>query len=336
MTAKKFWVYFLIMLLTIYPASASGISLNRWVLNVTMHDDGLVEEVIQSEIENGGSSPLDGLSFVVPASGVTMVYDFDHTYSFTGLVVEQQTVPGGVKVNINFNKSIDAGNKWDGRIGFIAEKWAVKDGSNYSIEIPFEAPEALVSGKSTPIEVPEDADIRVQVFLPKSVEVTNVTPKPFRILFQFDHMVPTWSSDKLHIGDTIRTKGSYSDILDKIVKTDEKTRDLSVRIKEAKAQGKDVSEAEMHLANAENYNTNQALGAFWKNNYSEVLSFVGYANDELQKAENNLVSVSSMDAGKTSGTTKATETTGSKAAPLPGAPVLIIILIAAFLFSRKK
>ncbi len=88
-----------------------------------------------------------------------------------------------------------------------------------SIEIPVDTPRAIVSGKDMPIYVSPDADIRGQVFLPAAVEVTSVTPKPFKILFQFDHMVPTGSPDTLHTGETIRIKSSFSDVLNEIVKT---------------------------------------------------------------------------------------------------------------------
>jgi len=333
MPANKFFVYALIILLTVYPAYAAELSLNRWVLNVTLHDDGLVEEVIQAEIENGGSSSLDGFSFTVPASHVTMIYDFDHTASFTGQVVDLQTVSGKTKITINFNNSIEAGKKWDGRIGFIAENWASKQGSNYSIDIPIEAPQAIVSGKGTAMSVPTDADIRTQVFFPKAVEVTYVNPQPFRILFQYGHMVPTWSSDKLHIGDKISIKGSYSDTLNKIVENDDKIRSLSSLIKEAKAQGRDVSEAEGHLKNAEDYNTNQALTSFWKNEDSVALEYVGYAKDELSKAEAGL----SVKADMT-GTPITTSKTAEENKKTPGfeAFVLVSIILATFLIMKKR
>lgn len=330
MNAKRFLIYFLILLITAYPASAGGVSLNRWVLNVTLHDDGLVDEATQIEIENTGSSPLDGFSFVVPASAVTMVYDFDHTSSFTGQTVEQQAVPGGVKIIINFNRSVETGKKWSGRVGFTAEKWAVKEGSDYSIDIPVRAPQAVVSGKNIEMSVPADADIRSQVFLPKAVEVTSITPKPFRILFQFNHMVPTWTSDKLHLGDTISIKGSFSDVLSKIVETDEKSREINARIKAAKNQGIDVSEAEAHLRNAEDYNTNQALQSYWKKDNTVALQYVGYANDELKLAESSL-----SVPGKTESPPEETAAEGKKT-PGFGAAGMILVLLVSFAVKKKK
>ncbi|VVB84888.1 Uncharacterised protein [uncultured archaeon] len=331
MAAKKFFVYLLIILLTVYPASAESISVNRWVLNVTLHDDGLVEEVIQAEIENGGSSDLHGFSFTVPASQVTMIYDFDHTASFTGQVVELQTVSGKTKITINFNDSIPGGKKWDGRIGFTAENWAVKQGSDYSIDIPIEAPQAIVSGKGTAMSVSADADIRTQVFFPKAVEVTSINPAPFRILFQYGHMVPTYSSDKLHVGDTISIKGSYSDTLNKIVGNDDLIRSLSTSIKQAKAQGKDVSEAEAHLKNAEDYNTNQALASFWKKDNAAALEYVGYAKDELSKAEASLK-------GEVKETPQPTSGTEGESKKTPGfeAFVLVFITMATFHIMKKR
>ncbi len=327
MTAKKFLVFFLILMLTASPVLAGDVTLNRWVLNVTVHDDGVVEELIQAEIDNGGSFPLDGFSFIVPATAVTMIYDFSHTQSFTGMVVDQQTVPGGVKVTVNFNSSVDAGKNWDGRIGFTAQNWALKDGSNYSINIPVNAPQAIVSGQPTNIAASEDADIRSQVFLPESVEVTSVTPKPFRILFQFDKMVPTWSPDTLHLGDTISIKGSFSNVLSKIVETDKKWRELKSRINETEGKGVNVSEAKEYLNNAEDYNTNVALQSYWEKNYTAALQFNGYANDELKLAENSLSSPEK--------TTLPAETAQAKQTPGFEIAGLILVLLISRMVRKK-
>ncbi len=329
MTKKKFLIYFLILLVTAYPASAGDVSLNRWVLNVTLHDDGLVEEVIQVETENAGSSPLDGFSFVVPASKVTISSDDIVSIPATGQEVKQQTVLDGVKMDVNFNVPVEAGKKWNGRISLKAENWAVKEGSNYSIDIPIKAPQAIVAGKSIEMAVPPDAEIRSQVFLPRSVEVTSVKPQPFRILFQYDHMVPTWSPDKLHIGDTISIKSTYSSVLNKIVETDEKLRELKARIDKTEREGRDVLEAEAHLKNAEDYNINQALQSFWKKDNAGALEFNGYANNELKLAESSLSAP-----GKTE--TPPAETAQSNKTPAVGAAGLILILLISFVVNRKK
>ncbi len=328
MTIKRFFIYFLIMLISAYPVSAADLSLNRWVLNVTLHDDGTVEEVIQSEIDNSGSLPLDGLSFVVPASGVTMIYDFSHTMSFTGMTDNEQAVPGGTKITLNFNSSVESGNKWDGRIGFIAQNWAVKEGSNYSIDIPILAPQAIVGGKNINLSIPSDADIRSQVFLPPAVEVVSVTPKPFRILFQFDQIVPTWSPETLHAGDVIHIKGSFSNVLNKIVQTDVKWRALKAQIDKAKAQGMDVSEAETHLKNAEDYNTNQALASYWKGDSKAALEFNGYANDELNQTEKSLSAPRATESPQNA-------TGGSDKSPGFGVAGLILALLIYSIIKRK-
>lgn len=328
MIAKRIFIYFLILLITAYPVSAGEVSLNRWVLNVTLQDDGLVEDTIQTEIENSGSLPLEGVSFVVPASKVTISNDDIVSIPATGQEVTQQTVQNGVKININFNMPVEAGKKWNGRISFKVENWAVKEGQNYSIEIPVKAPQAIVAGKNIDLSVPGEAEIRSQVFLPKSVEVTSVTPKPFRILFQYDQMVPTWSPDNLHIGDVIRIKGSYSEILSKIVETDEKIRSLSAGIKAAKAQGIDVSEADAHLKNAENYTTKEALQSYWKKD-NTVAQYVGYANDELKLAENSLSAPGKSE-------TPPAETAESKKTPWIGTGGLILILLMSFVIIKKK
>ncbi len=284
---KKIIVYFLILLLTAYPASAGDVSLNRWVLNVTLDDNGLVEEVIQAEIQNSDSSQLEGISFFVPSSKVTIIYDFSHTFSSYGQTAQQQTVTGGTMINLNFNQSVKSGDKWSGRIGFTAENIAIKEGSDYSLNIAVDAPQVIVSGKNVRISVAPDADIRGQVFLPKSYEIISVEPAPFRQLFQYGRMVPTWTPEKLHIGDTIRIKASYSDVLAKIVDNDDRARKFKTSIKEAKDAGKDVSAAELHLSNA-NENNNKAFASFGGKDYSTASQYAGYANDELIKTENSL------------------------------------------------
>jgi len=289
--------------------------------------------VIQVEIENGGSSPLDGFSFVVPASAVKIDSEQIMSIPATGQTAKQQTVPGGVKININFDKPLDAGTDWNGRIDLTAEKWAVKEGSNYSIDIPVEAPEAIVSGKDTPMSVPPDAEIRSQVFLPKGVTATSVEPsvdvtskKPaYKKLLQFDHVVLTWF--QLHIGDIIKVQGSFSDVLMQIVSTDEKWRELKTQINNAKAQGVDVSEAETHLKNAEDYNINQALQSFWKNDNKVAFEYVGYANDELKLAESSLAA-----AGRTEIPPEKTESKKTPAIGLAGAIAMLLISFMA----RKK
>ncbi|MCX9025700.1 MAG: hypothetical protein OIN85_06340 [Candidatus Methanoperedens sp.] len=334
MTTRKILVFFLILMLTASPVLAGDVTLNRWVLNVTLHDDGLVEEVIQAEIDNGGSLPLGGFSFIVPASAVTMIYDFSHTQSFTGMVVDQQSVPGGVKVTVNFNSSIETGKNWDGRIGFTAQNWAVKEGSDYSIIIPVKAPQAIVAGKETEISVPLDSEIRSQVFLPKGVTATSVdvkssASKPYKKLLQFEYVVLTWF--QLNNGDIVSIKGSFSEVLMKIVDNDAKYRELSTRIKNAKEQGLNVSDAQTHLNNAEDYNNNQALQSFWKGDTTVALQYAAYANDELKLAENSLSSPEK--------TTLPAETAqGAQSQKSPGFEIagLILILLISRTVQRKK
>lgn len=335
MIEKQFFTYFLIILVTAYPASAGDVtSLNRWVLNVTLTDTGAVEEVIQTELENTGSSPLDGFSFVVPASKVIISSGDIASIPATGQEVSQQPVSDGIRININFNTPVEVGKKWDGRISLKAENWAVKEGSSYSVDIPVKAPQAIVGGKNIDFTIPAEAEIRGQVFLPEGVTATAVEPsidaaskKPaYKKLLQFDHVVLTWF--QLHIGDVIHVKGSFSDVLKQIVVTDKKSRELSARIKAAKAQGRDVSEAETHLANATDYNNDHALNAFWEKKDSDALRLVGYANDELKLAENSLSAP-----GKTE---VPLETAESKKTPAVGAAGLLLILLISFVVKKKK
>jgi len=314
---KKILVYFLILLLVADPASAGEVSLTRWVLNVTLDESGIVEEVIQVEIQNAGSLPLDGISFIVPSSTVTMIYDFSHTFSSYGQTGQQQAVSGGTRVDLSFNQSVKPGDKWSGRIGYTAENMAVKVGSDYSLDLLVDAPQAIVSGKNVVLSITPDADIRAQVFLPRSYELTSVQPDPFRKLFQYGRMVPTWTPEKLHIGDTIRIKSSYSDVLAKIVNNDDRARKLKADIKDAKDAGKIVQDAETYLANG-NENNNKAFASFGGKDYSVALQYAGYSKDELTKAENSLIGSTAK------ATPKATEKTPGFEAYIFGFALLLL------------
>lgn len=327
MMAKKLVVYFLILLLTAYPASAEEVSLNRWVLNVTLNENGIVDMIIQVELKNSGTSNLDGFSFVVPVSvtidndqstGVTM--DDTGGMKFNSPDVKQQTVTGGTNIIVSFEKPIEPGKIWNGRIGYRTEKMAIKDNSAYSLTVPVDAPQAIVSGKNVVTSASSDADIRAQVFLPKSYEVTSIQPEPFRNLFQYGHMVPTWTPQKLHIGDTITIRTTYSDVLAKIVDNDDRIRKLKTSIKEAKDTGKSVSEAETYFANA-NDNNNKAFASFGGKDYVGALQFAGLANDEIVKAEN------SLSGATPKGTPKATEKSPAFEAYVLGFVLLITVLI---------
>ncbi len=305
MMTKKIIVYFMILLLTAYPASASDVTLDRWVLNVTLDQNGLVDVIIQAEFQNPGPSALEGFSFVVPVSvTIDTEQSTGTTISDSGEMkfntpdVKQETVQSGTNIVVNFDKAIEPGKKWSGRIGYKSEKIAVKDNSVYSLSVPVEAPQAIVSGKNVRTSVAAEPDIRAQVFLPKSYEILSIEPAPFRQLFQYGHMVPTWTPEKLHIGDTIRVNSSYSDVLAKIVDNDDRSRIFKAAIKEAKDKGKDVSEAETHLANA-NDNNNKAFASFGGKDYPTASQYAGYANDDLLKTEKSL-------AGEQKATTQAT------------------------------
>lgn len=328
--AKKLLVYFLILLLTAYPASAGEVSLNRWVLNVTLNENGLVDVIIQAELSNSGTTNLDGFSFVVPVSvtidndqstGVTVD---NGAMKFNSPDVKQETVPGGTKIIVTFDKPVEPGKMWNGRIGYKTDKMAIKDNSAYTITVPVDAPQAIVSGKNVVISASKDADIRAQVFLPKSYEVTSVQPEPFRKLFQYGHMVPTWTPEKLHIGDTIIIKATYSDVLAKIVDNDDRIRKLKTSIKEAKDMGKTVSDAETYFANA-NDNNNKAFASFGGKDYAGATQYAVLANDEVVKAENSLTGTPAKE------TPKATEKS-------PGfeAYVLGFVVLITFLIKKKR
>ena len=184
------------------------------------------------------------------------------------------------------------------------------------------------------MKISSDVDLRSQIFLPKGIEVISATPKPFRILFQNSLMVPTWTSMNIHFMDTIILKGSFSDILKKIADMDERSKTLSKRIKEAKTKGLDVGETEMHLKNAEDFNTNNAnsaLSSFWTKDDKSALEFIGYAENELELAENSFLSSGKIQV-------KPTETViiTPEKSPGPGMAYLILIIISSFMVLRTK
>jgi len=334
MIINKIFVYLFIIMLIAVPASAGDATLNRWVINLTLNEDGSVDELVQVEIGNAGSNPIDGFSFVVPASQVTVIYDFDHTYSSKGQVVEQLKVQNGIKLIVNFNSPLNNGETWDGRIGFKAENLANKSGNDYTIDLPLNGPQVIASGKTTEMNISPDVDLRSQVFLPKGIEVVSVTPKPFRILFQNSLMVPTWTSMNIHFTDTIELKGSFSDILKKIADVDERSKNLSKRIKEANTKGLDVGDAQMHLKNAEDYNTNNAnsaLASFWTKDDKSALEYVGYAENELDLAEKSFSS-----AGNTQIMPTETVKLTPEKSPAPGAAYLVLIIMSSFMVLRTK
>ena len=331
MFMKKIFVCFIIVLLMAFPVSAGEVSLNKWVLNVTIGDDGMVEETIQTEFENTGTNSLDGFSFVVPASKVVINLDNIMSIPSTENEVKQLTVPGGIKIIINFGKPVEAGNKWNGRFTFSAEKWAVKEGMDYSIKIPISAPKAIIAGKEVEFSIPADPEIRSQVFLPRavnvtSVEITSEQKKSYKKLMQFDKMVITWF--QLDIDDEISIKGSFSDILKQIVETDEKSREIKAMIKNAKDMGQDVTEAEAHLKNAEEYNNNQALQSFWVNDFKVVQEYVGYANEELKLAQISLSAPKETKEGPI-------ETEENNETPGFGGVSLILMIMGSFMILRR-
>jgi hypothetical protein len=229
---------------------------------------------------------------------------------------------------------LNSGETWNGRIGFRAENFAKRSGGDYTIEIPMDNLQAIASGKPTDMIISSDIDLRGQVFLPKGVDVVSVTPKPFRTLFQNSHMVPTWTPMNLKITDTISIKGSFSDILKKIADVDERSKTLSKRIKEANTNGLDVGEAEIHLKNAEEANTNNqnsALIFFFKKDEKSALESIGYAQNEMDLAEKSFSS-----AGNTQ--VKPTETVlvTPEKSPGTGVAYLILIILSSFMVLRTK
>lgn len=333
MIANKIFVCLFIAILTAFPVLANDTTINRWVLDVALNEDGNVDEVIQANIENTGYIPIDGFSFVVPATQVTVLYDFGHTFSSKGQTVEQTEVLNGIKLTVNFNSSLDSGETWEGRIGFNAENFAKRSGDNYAIDIPLNAPQAIISGKSEDMKISPDIDLRCQIFLPKGVEATSTTPKPFRFLFQNSLVVPTWTTANIHFGDIINLKGTFSNTLKKIADVNNRSNALSKRIKEANASGIDTRDAQIHLKNAENFNTNNlnsAWSRFLRNEDETALELVGQAEYELNLTENSLPS----GVINIRPTEIVVET--PKKSPVPGISYLIPAIMISFMILRIR
>ena len=188
-----------------------------------------------------------------------------------------------------------------------------------------------LSREGIEFSIPADPEIRSQIFLPRAVNVTSVEinskqKKSYKKLMQFDKMVITWF--QLDIGDEISIKGSFSDVLKQIVETDEKSREIKDMIKKSRDLGQNVTQAEAHLKNAEEYNNNQALQSFWVNDFKVVQEYVGYANEELKLAQNSL---------STPTETKVVpdETEENNTTPDFGVVSLIFIIMSSFMILRK-
>ncbi len=337
MLKNRIMVYFFIIIFMAFPASAGDVLLNKLVLNVTVDDTGSVEEIMQTEIENGGSLPIDGFFITVPVSDLTI--DSDQTsgvlinnmneMKFSEIDVKSQKISGKTNIIINPKTSIASGQKWDGNIGFRVENWANKEGTSLSLSIPVEEPQYIISEKNYVPVIQENIDIRGQVFLPRGFEVESVTPKPFRILMQFGKMVPTWTPMNIRVGDVINVKASYSDVLNRIVDTDDRIREMIKIINISKEkQNIDVSLASDHLKKAEDFNTNQALQSYWEKDYAKALQYNGYANNELNLSKN---SISTRDE-------KAVPAATAEGKETPGfqASILIIIILSCFLIFRIR
>lgn len=337
MVRNNIFAYFLIVLVLASPASAAGeASLNKWVMNVTLQEDGSVEEIIQVEIDNAGSSSIDGLAFLIPASTVSISNDQVTGMGHSGgQVVEQQPVTGGSKITIRFNTPLQPGEKWNGRITLSAIGWATKDAANYDINIPIKAPQIIISNKENKISIPTGAEIRMQVFFPKAIEIKSVvqTPqqRPYKKLFQFNLEVITWFTDNLQIDDTIKIQGTFSEVLNKIVETNERSAAVSASIKKAEGLGTDVSDAEAHLKNANEY-LNTALGSFWKGDSNNALQYIEYASDELKQADGSLLAPAETE----DQTPVSTKTAEAKKNPGFEALAAIIAFGLIFVFMRKK
>jgi hypothetical protein len=344
MKINKIFVCLFIVILMAFPALANDATINRWVLDITLNEDGIVDELIQTDIGNTGTVPIDGFSFEVPASHVTVLYDFDHTFSSKGQVVEQAKVQNGTKLTVNFNSSLNSGETWGGRIGFKAENFAKKSGNNYTIEIPLNVPQAITSGKSWDMKISPDVDLRCQIFLPKGIEAISTTPKPFRVLFQNSFVVPTWTSVNIHFTDTINIKGSFSDVLKKIADVNERSNVLSKRIKEANIKGLNTVESQTHLKNSENLsmnNLNSAWAHFLTKDDGTALELIGRAENELNMAENSLPSsgetnVEPKTEQKIEPNTTDTVAVTPKKSPGPDIACLIFIVLGSFMVLRKK
>jgi hypothetical protein len=122
--------------------------------------------------------------------------------------------------------------------------------------------------------------------------------------------------------------------LKKIADVDERSKILSKSIKEAGTKGLDVGEAQAHLKNAEEFNTNNqnsALIFFFKKDEKSALESIGYAQNELDLAEKSFSS-----SGKTQ--IKPTETgmVTPEKSPGTGAGYLILIIISSFMVLRTN
>ncbi len=329
---RKILIITLVISSLVLMASAGEVSFNNWSYDVTVMDNGTVDGVMRISLVNSGDTPVDGFYFVVPATSVRIIYDFEHTVSFRGLTAQTEKTQDGVTVRVNFNDSLEPENTWSGRIGFQAEGWAVKGEQDYYIEIPVEIPKVLTPTGEVTAELPGE-DITSRIYLPSNFEVVLATPKPHNILFRYSHRFPdsrmivtyfppTGSrfGGNLKPGDKIKIKAVFNENLEKIVKVNDRLTQVYNKIQEYKKQGKDTSKAEELLEKANKYNNQDALGNFWKKNYPGVDQYTKLAMQELEKAEN------AIEEDKTETMTPTAEKPTKKETPATGLLTTIALL----------
>ncbi|HID27631.1 MAG TPA: hypothetical protein EYP22_07435 [Methanosarcinales archaeon] len=309
---KKYILLIILLMFFLFPASAVSV---RWSPYITIHDNGSVEGLIQVEIANI-ESPVEGFSIFVPSTEVTILSDFLHSASFTGLSIEKVLTSNGTNLIVHFNRSAD--KTWNGRIGYLAKNMVQKTGRNYIFITTLKSPKILTTKGS---EKPVSEEIKMQIFLPKSIMLDSATPTPWQVLYQFEHIVPTWIS--LSSGDTIQIRGSYSETLHKIVIASEEIKSLEEEIKHAEVEGHNLEIAKQYLQNADDYNNKLAVSEFLNGKISNADMYAQNALDAIAHAKNYLNASSSS-------------TSNAKSPMFSGLLTLIIIVILMKFIKKKK
>jgi hypothetical protein len=325
--SKRVWLIMASFLLFAPLASAADVTVEHWAYTIKVLDNGSADIIIQASI-TPNTKPMSGLSIEVPSSKVKLLYDFEHTASFTGFTEEQKSLGDATQITLNFNNSVEVGKSWNGRFGFLAEGVAEKTDDSCVLSYTIKKPRVHTPSGDATVELTEDA-LQVKTLLPESYDIEKVTPKPFRTIFQYEHVSSTWRSEDIHDGDTINIHAKYSETLQLIVSLDRQIAQAEERINAAEAEGVNVAVAREHLAKAEEYVTAQALGEYYKGDLQGAQEFIDAARQELSMAEQ------ALETAQVTSTVQETAVSEEQT-PAAGAVITVIVFALLALYLRDR
>lgn len=321
-----FVMFTVFSLFAINPVLAADVTIEQWATTLSLQENGSADIIIQAGI-TPNTAPMTALSIEVPSEDITLLYDFEHTTSFLGFTATKKVKDGGTEVTLHFNQSIEPGKTWNGRIGFLARGVAERTTSDYTLDYPLKPPVVTTTSGAATVRVEEDA-LRVQSMLPEGYDIVNITPRPFRNIFQDNHISSAWTSRDIKMGDTLHITAEYSELLAQIVEVNKQIAQMKTRVKAAGRQGVNVTAAEEHITLAEEYITAQALVEYYKGKVKEAEEFISAAQQELTLAEQALAT--------TPEATSTAEAPVSEKKQTPSVGVITVMAVLALLGARLR